>query len=70
VDFSILQDGGRRHLGILKCQILTDETIKRVELHHRAKFHDDGQTVAAISQFLDFLKWRPPPAWILTISNF
>ena len=27
-------------------------------------------TVAEISQFLWFLRWRPPPSWILKIRNF
>jgi len=35
-DFSISQDGGRRHVGFLK--FLTVGWLKRAELHRRAKF--------------------------------
>ena len=37
-DFSIFQDGGRRHLGFSKFHIFNSGTVKRVELRHRAKF--------------------------------
>ena len=29
-----------------------------------------GQTAAEIRRFFDFQMWRPPPSWILKISNF
>jgi len=36
--FLIFQDGGRHHLGFLKCQFLTVGAVQSVELRHRAKF--------------------------------
>ena len=36
--FLIFQDGGRRHLGFLKRQLLMGGLVKRVALRHRAKF--------------------------------
>ena len=40
-DFSIFQDGGRRHLGFLKFQIFNGRNGQWVELHHRAKFRQN-----------------------------
>jgi len=41
-EFSIFQDGGRRHLGFSKfLEILTVEKLKRLELRRRAKFRGD-----------------------------
>jgi len=44
--------------------------VKSVEVCHHAKFVAIGQTVAEISQFLDFSRWRPPPSWIFIMLNF
>ena len=40
-DFSIIQDGGRRHLGFLIFRILTVRTVKRAELRLQAKFRQN-----------------------------
>ena len=37
-DFSIFQDGGRRHLGFLKFEILTVGRLKNADLRRHAKF--------------------------------
>ena len=37
-DISIFQDGGRRHLGFLKFEILTVGRLKNAELRGHAKF--------------------------------
>jgi len=37
-DFFVIQDGGRRHLGFSKFQILTVGTVKRIELRHHTNF--------------------------------
>jgi len=37
-DFSIFQDGGRRHLGFLNFKLLTVGQLWRVEVRRRAKF--------------------------------
>jgi len=37
-DFSIFRDGGYRHLGSLKFDILTVRRLKRVELRRYARF--------------------------------
>jgi len=29
-----------------------------------------GPNATEISRFIDFSRWRPPPSWILKISNF
>jgi len=36
-DFLAFQDGGRRHLGFLKCEILKIGRLKEAKLHRRAK---------------------------------
>ena len=36
-DFSTFQDGGRRHLGLLKCEILTIGRLNGAKLRRRAK---------------------------------
>jgi len=49
----------------------TIRAVKRVELHHCARFcrnrFNRGRDIAI---FFDFSRWRPPPCWILKISNF
>jgi len=69
-DFSIFQDGGRRRLGFLKFQILTVARLKRSNCVNLPNFMAIGQTIAEIWRFFDFSRWRPPPSWILKISNF
>jgi len=50
--FTLLQDGGRRHLGFLKFQIFNGRDGKRVELHLRAKFRQNRSNRGC------------PPSWI------
>jgi len=40
-DFSSFQNGGGRHLGFLKFQILKTENVNRVKLRHLCKFRGD-----------------------------
>ena len=40
-DFSIFQNGGRRHLGFIKFYIFNDRAVQRVELQQRAKFRQN-----------------------------
>ena len=51
-------------------KFLTVGAVKRVECIIVPNFVKIGPTAAEIWQFLDFLKWRPPPSWIFEISNF
>jgi len=55
-DFSIFQDGGRRHLGFSILEILTVESVKRAKMRHLQNFVSIGQTVAQIWRFFIFLK--------------
>ena len=65
-DFSIFQDGGRRHLGFSKFQIF-DGGSNYVTTPN---FVEIGPNAAEILRFIDFSRWRPPPSWIVKISNF
>jgi len=59
--FSILQNGGSRHLGFLEFRIFNCRRVKRVKLHHHAKFCGDRSNRCwemAIFWFYP-LKWRP-----------
>ena len=40
-DFTVFQNGGRRHLGFSKIQILRAGTVHRPNLHHCVKFRQD-----------------------------
>ena len=40
-DMAIFQDGGRRHVGFLKCRNFRFRRVKRINMHHRAKFRGD-----------------------------
>jgi len=68
-DFSIFQDSGRRHLGILFFKFSTVGTIKKVELHQCAKFCQNRSYRGPDMAIFNFPRWRPPP-WIFEISNF
>jgi len=58
-DISMFQDGGRRHLGFLKCPIFHgrkgQEGSKCVTLPN---FVEIGQTVADMGKFSIFPRWR------------
>jgi len=64
-DFSTFQDGGRRHLGFLKCEILMIGRFKGAKLRRRAKFGQNrsnrGQHMAIFRFFQDGGR---PPSWI------
>ena len=53
------QNGSCLPSWIFEVQFLTVWVVKRPSLHHGTKFRKDGQTVAEISRFLWFSKWRP-----------
>ena len=76
--FRFFKDGGRRHLPFYFSYILTVGTviikiiqsIKKVELHHCAKFSRNRSNRSRGIAIFGFFKWRPPPSWILKILNF
>ena len=65
--FSIFQDGGRRHLGMefWNFKFLTAGTVKRVKLHHHAKFRRNRSNRGwDIKIFWFFQDGGCPPYWI------
>jgi len=70
-DFSIFQDSGRPPSWIFKSgkfQLPVPFGCPMcVTVPNFAKI---GQTVPEIWPILNFSRWRPPPSWILEISNF
>ena len=64
------QNGSCLPSWIFEVQFLTVWVVKRPSLHPGTKFRQDGQTVAEISRFCDFSRWRPPPSWIFKNSKF
>jgi len=64
-DFSIFQNGGCRHLGFFKFQILTVGRLKWAELRRRAKFGRNrskcGRDMAIFRLFQDGSR---PSSWI------
>ena len=64
-NFSLFQDGGRRHLGFWKFQFLRPERPRGSNYVTVPNSVAIGQTITEISLFLDFLRWRPPPSGIL-----
>ena len=60
-------------LGFSKFQFSTVRTVKRVELHHCAKFcrnhFNRGQDIA-IFRYFEMASWRLQPSWIFKIGNF
>ena len=70
-DFSNFQDGGRPPSWIFKSwkfqlPVPFGGPICVTVLN----FAKIGRTVPEIWPIFDFLRWRPPPSWILEISNF
>ena len=67
-DFSIFQDGDRRHFGFLNFKFLTVGAVKRVELRHLAKFcrnrSNGGRDMALVRIF------KMATAAILDFRNF
>ena len=75
---AIFRDGGRRHLEFLQFEIfngwdaildlqnfkfLTIGTVKRFEMHHRAKFRQNRLNRDRVMAILIFSRWWPPPSW-------
>jgi len=56
VDFSIFQDGGRRHVGFLKCRNFTIRTVKRVKMPHGANIRGNRSNLAEIWRFFNYFK--------------
>ena len=67
-DFSIFQDGGRRHLGFSKFQIFNGRGGKEVELHHLAKFRQNRSNCG--SDMAIFRYFKMAAAAILDFRNF
>jgi len=67
-DFSIFQDGGRRHLVFLKFQIFTVRTVKKVKLHHCTKFRQNRSYRGRDMAIFGFFKMAA--AVILDFRNF
>ena len=55
-DISIFQDGGRRHLGFLKFDILTVGRLKNAELRRRAKFARNRSKRGRYMAIFEFFK--------------
>jgi len=56
-------------LGFSKFQFSTVRTVKRVELHHYAKFRRNRLNCSRDMVIFRFLRWRPPSSWIFKIWN-
>ena len=67
-DFSIFQDGGGRHLKFSKFQIFNTGTVKRLELHHYAKFRWNRPNRGRDIEIYRFFKMAV--AAILDFQNF
>jgi len=65
--FSFSQDGGRHHLGLPYSQNYWQTMSggpRRITVLNIIKI---GRSIAAISRYCKFSKWRPPPSWIFEI---
>ena len=70
-DFSIFQDGGRPPSWIFKSwKFQLPVPFGGPICVTVPNFAKIGQTVPEIWPIFDFSRWRPPPSWILEISNF
>jgi len=56
--FFIFQDGGRRHLGFQKFSNFIASGIRRADLHHHAKFHQNLSTRCRDLVVFRFLKMQ------------
>ena len=65
VFFRFFQNGGRRHLGFLEFLIFNGLDGQEVQSASSCQI-----SAAEIWRFFDFSIWRPPPSWIIEISNF
>ena len=70
-DFSIFQDGGRPPSWIFKSwKFQLPVPLGGPICVTVPNFAKIGLTVKEIWPIFDFSRWRPPPSWILEISNF
>jgi len=67
-DFSIFQDGGSRHIALTKIKIFNGRTVKRVTLHHCAKFCQNRSNRGRDFAIFGFFKMAA--AVILDFQNF
>ena len=51
-------------------KFLTVGTVKRVKLHHHAKFRRNRWNRGWDMAILRFLRWRPPPSWKIEKSPY
>ena len=68
-DFSIFQNGGRRHVEFLKLQI-SNCMWAASQVSNCAKFRGDRSNRCRDISILDFSRWRQPLSWIFKILNF
>ena len=57
-------------LNFQKLEILTPGPVRGHTVRHMPNFAKIRWTVPEIWPIFDFSRWRPPPSWILEISNF
>jgi len=69
-DFSIFQDCGPQPYWILNMEILTAGTLKRAKLRYIAKFLRNWSNRSRHMAIFRFLRWRPPPSWVLKFCRF
>ena len=70
-DFSIFQDGGRRHIGFLKFQICNGRSSKNGRTASLCRISLKSlEPRPRYGDFSTFPRWRLPPSWIFEISNF
>ena len=62
-DFSIFQDGGRRHFWTMK--FVTVGRLKRIELHRRAKFGRNRSNCGRDTAIFRFQDGSRPPSWFV-----
>jgi len=54
--FFDFQDGGSRHFGFAKFKFLTIGTVKRFEMHHRAKLRQNRLNRGRVMAIFQFFK--------------
>ena len=67
-DFSIFQDGGRRHLGFLNFKLLTVGRLKRVEMRRNVKLGQNRSNRSG--NIAIFRLFKMAAAAILDFQNF
>jgi len=69
-DFSIFQNGSRRHLEFSKFLIFNGLLAQEVEMRVRAKFGPNRSNRGRDIAIFRFSRWRPPPSWMFKILIF